>query len=445
MAAAAGGGAAGEGSLRALYRWVDAVPLSRPRRNIARDFSDGVLVAEVVKFFFPAMVQLHSFVPASSTPQKLANWGHLNRKVLSKLNFSVPNEVIRQIVQCRPGVVEQVLLLLRQKIEEKQKLVKAVPGPGQELGLRAAQEISYLETGEAGCSKVRSAGGGCTQETPPAVGGNESRRHCAPTAGGDAAAIRLQLAEREQALLLAQETVQILQLKVRRLEQLLRLKDTRIDELSRRLQQTQQQQCCAHPHPHHGPEPPLSPTITTKPSELRRPMAAANKGSKAKAGAVRFAPSQPSEGNPGHVHFDEKLRDSAVMVTQERDGHVLVKVGFLKILHRYEITFLLPPSQRLGKDVCALPLPNPNLKVLTVAAVPEGYSVTCEYTAHKEGVLREEMLLASETGDGSCLRVVVQARVMDRHHGTPMLLDGVRCVGAELEYDSEQSDWHGFD
>lgn len=33
----------------------------------------------------------------------------------------------------------------------------------------------------------------------------------------------------------------------------------------------------------------------------------------------------------------------------------------------------------------------------------------------------------------------------DRHHGTPMLLDGVRCIGAELEYDSEQSDWHGFD
>lgn len=41
--------------------------------------SSPVLVAEVVKFFFPAMVQLHSFVPASSTPQKLANWGHLNR------------------------------------------------------------------------------------------------------------------------------------------------------------------------------------------------------------------------------------------------------------------------------------------------------------------------------------------------------------------------------
>lgn len=28
-------------SLVSLYRWLDTVPLSRPRRNIARDFSDG--------------------------------------------------------------------------------------------------------------------------------------------------------------------------------------------------------------------------------------------------------------------------------------------------------------------------------------------------------------------------------------------------------------------
>ncbi|XP_031443955.1 sperm flagellar protein 1 isoform X5 [Phasianus colchicus] len=227
MAAAAGGGqpAAGEGSLRALYRWVDAVPLSRPRRNIARDFSDGAAQLRAR--------QLHAAEVGQLGPPQ---------QVLSKLNFSVPNEVIRQIVQCRPGVVEQVLLLLRQKIEEKQKQVKAVPGPGQELGLQAAQEISYLETGKAGCSKARSTGGGCAQETPTAVGGNESHQCCAPAAGGDAAALRLQLAEREQALLLAQETIQILQMKVRRLEQLLRLKDMRIDDLSRCLQQARPQQ-----------------------------------------------------------------------------------------------------------------------------------------------------------------------------------------------------------
>ncbi|XP_075566001.1 sperm flagellar protein 1 [Pelecanus crispus] len=220
---AAGGPGA---ELRGLYRWLDAVPLSRPRRNIARDFSDAVLAAEVVKFFFPAMVQLHSYVPASSTPQKLANWGHLNRKVLTKLNFSIPDDVIRQVVQCRPGMVEQVLLLLRQKIEEKQKQSKGQGG--REPGVRAAlEEVSYLETGY---SKVRSdAGGGYAQESPRAA------------APGDAA-VRLQLAEREQALLLAQETIQILQLKVGRLEQLLHLKNVRIDDLSRRLQEAQCQQ-----------------------------------------------------------------------------------------------------------------------------------------------------------------------------------------------------------
>ncbi|XP_009882392.1 PREDICTED: sperm flagellar protein 1 [Charadrius vociferus] len=200
----------------------------------------SVLAAEVVKFFFPAMVQLHSYVPASSTPQKLANWGHLNRKVLSKLNFSIPEDVIRQVVQCRPGMVEQVLLLLRQKIEEKQKQSKVVPGPGQEPGVRAAlEEVNYLETGY---SKAKGGvGGGCAQESPRAAGVMKSTHNCAQAPRGDAA-VHSQLSEKEQALLLAQETIQILQLKVGRLEQLLHLKNVRIDDLSRRLQEAQCQQ-----------------------------------------------------------------------------------------------------------------------------------------------------------------------------------------------------------
>uniref|UniRef100_A0A8C3U341 Adipose-secreted signaling protein n=1 Tax=Catharus ustulatus TaxID=91951 RepID=A0A8C3U341_CATUS len=178
-------------------------------------------------------------------------------------------------------------------------------------------------------------------------------------------------------------------------------------------------------------------------------------GSKAKGSGVRFASQgtqghpregthgHPQEGTHGHVHFQEQLHDSAVMVTEDKDGHFLVKVGFLKILHKYEITFVLPLVPSLGRDICPLPVPSPNLRVISVTSLPEGHSVRCEYTAHKEGVLREELLLA---GHGpSHIKVTVQARVMDRHHGTPMLLDGVRCVGAELEYDSEQSDWHGFD
>jgi hypothetical protein len=36
-----------EDDLQKLYAWVDQIPLSRPKKNIARDFSDGVLLAEV--------------------------------------------------------------------------------------------------------------------------------------------------------------------------------------------------------------------------------------------------------------------------------------------------------------------------------------------------------------------------------------------------------------
>lgn len=52
----------------------------------------------------------------------------------------------------------------------------------------------------------------------------------------------LQIAEKEQELLASQETVQVLQMKVKRLEHLLQLKNVRIDDLSRRLQQAERKQ-----------------------------------------------------------------------------------------------------------------------------------------------------------------------------------------------------------
>uniref|UniRef100_A0A671DTF8 Adipose-secreted signaling protein n=1 Tax=Rhinolophus ferrumequinum TaxID=59479 RepID=A0A671DTF8_RHIFE len=61
-------------------------------------------------------------------------------------------------------------------------------------------------------------------------------------------------------------------------------------------------------------------------------MAAANKGNKPRVRSIRFAAGHDAEGSQSHVHFDEKLHDSVVMVTQESDSSFLVKVGFLKIL-----------------------------------------------------------------------------------------------------------------
>jgi hypothetical protein len=80
-----------EEDLQKLYSFVDEVPLSRPKKNIARDFSDGgfyqsnefvtssVLFAEVAKHFFPKLVELHNYSGANSMGQKLYNWNTLHR------------------------------------------------------------------------------------------------------------------------------------------------------------------------------------------------------------------------------------------------------------------------------------------------------------------------------------------------------------------------------
>lgn len=45
-----------EEELQALYCWIDEIPLSRQKKNITRDFSDGgkyvAITTAVVTFFF---------------------------------------------------------------------------------------------------------------------------------------------------------------------------------------------------------------------------------------------------------------------------------------------------------------------------------------------------------------------------------------------------------
>ena len=104
--------------LQRLYTWIDEIPLSRPKRNIARDFSDGVLLAEVIKHYFPTMVELHNYPAANSTQQKLYNWTTLNSKVLRKLGYNMPKEDIEAVLQCRANAVEKVLNLVQIKMAQ---------------------------------------------------------------------------------------------------------------------------------------------------------------------------------------------------------------------------------------------------------------------------------------------------------------------------------------
>ncbi|CAG7721138.1 unnamed protein product [Allacma fusca] len=105
-------------SLDNLYSWIDTIPLSRPKRSIARDFADGVLVAEVIAHFVPKIVEMHNYPAASSWTQKRVNWQTLNRRVFPKIGVRISEEIIEQLIDAKPGVIEQVLWDLRLKLDQ---------------------------------------------------------------------------------------------------------------------------------------------------------------------------------------------------------------------------------------------------------------------------------------------------------------------------------------
>lgn len=111
-----------EQTTKELLIWIDSIDLSRPKKNINRDFADGVLVAEVIHSYFPQRVEKHNYISSSGRQGKLTNWATLNRKVLSKFGFTVPQDVIENIIAAKPNYVEIFLNGLRRIIEaEKNK------------------------------------------------------------------------------------------------------------------------------------------------------------------------------------------------------------------------------------------------------------------------------------------------------------------------------------
>uniref|UniRef100_A0A3Q2DPE9 Adipose secreted signaling protein n=2 Tax=Cyprinodon variegatus TaxID=28743 RepID=A0A3Q2DPE9_CYPVA len=124
---------------------------------------------------------------------------------------------------------------------------------------------------------------------------------------------------------------------------------------------------------------------------------------------------------------------------------VSLQAGFLKSHHHYEITFTLPDTPTLGKELACLPSFSPtrrpqNLRVQRVNSILEGgVKVNCEYKTHQEGIVQEEMTVVAKGRRDSSLKVRLQAKVIDPHHGTPMLLEGVRSLGALRDPHSRRS------
>ncbi|XP_044516238.1 sperm flagellar protein 1-like [Gracilinanus agilis] len=232
-------------ALHHLYAWVDSVPFSRPKRHLARDFSDGVMIAEIVKHFQPKLVEMHNYIPTSNTEQKLSNWSTLNRQVFPKLRFYVSEEDIRRVVISTPGAIESVLSTLRQKVEEKcqkkatQETRVNTKDPIGFDSININRHLAELENSKsADCPTTRVPSG---KKIPSQKGEDRISDYSGRQDSGfgqcphNEPNFQQLLEEKEQALTMLQETVQILQMKVHRLEHLVQLKDMRIEDLTRHL------------------------------------------------------------------------------------------------------------------------------------------------------------------------------------------------------------------
>lgn len=213
-----------ESELQSLYTWVDEVPLSRPKKNIARDFSDGVLMAEVVYHFFPKMVELHNYGASNATEQKKYNWSTLNQKVFKKLGFQVQKTDIDAMCLCKPGAVERILKLVKYKISAFRE------GTGGGADVIGDQTSSFMKGG-APIQEKRSSAHAPSPYAPPPVAA--APRVVFPNVTTATTSITTEADKREIAEL--KETNDILETKVRKLEQLVRLKDAKIQTLQAKL------------------------------------------------------------------------------------------------------------------------------------------------------------------------------------------------------------------
>ncbi|KAF2897604.1 hypothetical protein ILUMI_08573 [Ignelater luminosus] len=204
------GGRSLESDVAGLYKWIDNYPLTRQKRNIHRDFSDAIPLAEILKYHYPKLVELHNYTPRNSVSQKLDNWQTLNRKVLNKLDMTLSTKVMEQLAHSMPGAIEKVLFDIKQKIEAKNN--------GED---RPSDDVYFIE--------------GLSASISGSIIPIKAKNGTKPL---DHKVIPIDTFTRmESELEEKNEAIRILKNKLQHLESLLQIKDERINDLTRQLQQ----------------------------------------------------------------------------------------------------------------------------------------------------------------------------------------------------------------
>ena len=116
------------------YVWIDRLNLqSKPKKHFARDFSDGVLCAEILmktttsvssscsrRSNTARMISMHNYPIKNSFKGKLENWELLNAKVLRspKIRCELTREEMSAVARSEKDAAERVLLKIKTAVED---------------------------------------------------------------------------------------------------------------------------------------------------------------------------------------------------------------------------------------------------------------------------------------------------------------------------------------
>nr|XP_008523840.1 PREDICTED: sperm flagellar protein 1-like isoform X6 [Equus przewalskii] len=211
------------------------------------------MLAEIVKHFYPRLVDLHNYIPTCNTDQKLSNWSVLSRqggwagrrqdccaqastgflapclswKVFHKLRLCISEVDIQKVVANTPGAIEPILCALREKVEDR-TAHEDPPGSDVHISaiLRPTKPLSAVWREDS----LESDGQRCMQKSGPSWRALGTRRpQGAAAAGGEGAGSGSPAGVSQDMCVF----LKILQMKVVRLEQLVKLKDQWIGVLLR--------------------------------------------------------------------------------------------------------------------------------------------------------------------------------------------------------------------
>ncbi|KAL6446255.1 hypothetical protein ACFW04_001101 [Cataglyphis niger] len=124
------------------------------------------------------------------------------------------------------------------------------------------------------------------------------------------------------------------------------------------------------------------------------------------------------------------------MIQPQRHGHIDAHLGFLQLHHRYHIEFSVPwntcvhPEKKLTAPAIIAENHNPNCHIIDLAQDKDGLRLKIELLAYKEKILKEEVKIMC-CSSGTPLKIVLNARVLAKRKGTPLLRNGIRSIGIE--------------